>query len=344
MKTLSMFLCAVGLPMLSVAQYNSDNLKIREAVSFTYKNLRLYPVFANQVFLDEHKDISKYTSLQKAVTEKKITVTETGSAANANAVNNNVVHHNAGNQATVNRSSGGGSGTVNTLFIENTSNDTIMIMAGEVVKGGKQDRVLAQDMVLLPHSGRKDISVFCVEHGRWQYSEESQKANNAFYGYSKVSTMIVRKAAVVEKDQQKVWKNVAEVTAKNSASSNSGTYTALDTSRKYNEELKAYLDFFNSKIKSEGNVIGMVACTGNKVIGCDMFATPDMFKQYFDNLMSSYSTEAISNGSAATAGYQTVQTYLDKILLDESKQESEVEKNGTILKSRGKKLHMATFD
>lgn len=343
MKILSFLMSAVILPIASVAQYNTDNLKIREAVSFTYKNLRLYPVFANQVFLDEHRDISKYTSLQKAVAENKITVTETGSAANANAINN-AAQHNDRAHPTVNQSSGGGSGTVNTLFIENTSNDTIMIMAGEVVKGGKQDRVLAQDMVLLPHSGRKDISVFCVEHGRWQYSKESQKANNTFYGYSKVSTMSVRKAAVVEKDQQKVWKNVAEVTAKNSASSNSGSYTALDTSKKYNEELKAYVDFFSSKIKSESNVIGMVACTGDKVIGCDMFATPDMFKQYFDNLMSSYSTEAISNGSVATAGYQTVQTYLDKILLDESKQESEVEKNGTILKSRGKKLHLATFD
>lgn len=338
MKTVSMFFCALGFSMPAVAQYNSENLKIREAVSFTYKNLRLYPVFANQVFLDEHKDISKYTSLQKAVAEKKITVTETGSSSNTNAGNNMRASVN------VNQDSEGGNGTVNTLFIENTSNDTIMIMAGEVVKGGKQDRVLAQDMVLLPHSGRKDISVFCVEHGRWQYSTESQKANHSFYGYSRVSTMSVRKAAVVEKDQQKVWKNVADVTAKNSASSNSGSYTALDTSRTYNHELKAYLDFFNSKMKSQNHVVGMVACTGNKVIGCDMFATPDMFRQYFDNLMSSYSTEAISNGSAATAGQQTVQTYLDKILSDESKQESEVEKNGTILKSNGKKLHLATFD
>lgn len=337
MKILSFLMSTIILPIASVAQYNADNLKIREAVSFTYKNLRLYPVFANQVFLDEHKDISKYTPLQKAVAEKKITVTETGSAAHANVANEH-----ARSNTLVGQSSGG-SGTVNTLFIENTSNDTIMIMAGEVVKGGKQDRVLAQDMVLLPHSGRKDIAVFCVEHGRWQYSEESQKANHTFYGYSNVSTMSVRKAAVVEKDQQKVWQNVAEVTAKNSASSHSGSYTALDTSKKYNEELKAYLSFFNSKLKAEPNVIGVVACTGNKVIGCDMFATPGMFQQYVDNLMSSYSTEAISNGTEATTSYQTVQSYLDKILLDESTQESDVEKNGTILKSRGKKLHLATF-
>lgn len=334
MKPVIALMIATGTSLMSYAQYNNDNLKIKEAVAFTYKNLRLYPVFANQVFLDEHKDISKYTSLQKALTEKKILVTETGSGAPVNQIVNEV-----------NAQLGLGSrnGTVNTLYIENSSNDTIMIMAGEVVKGGKQDRVLAQDMVLLPHSGKQDISVFCVEHGRWQYSEESQKANNTFYGYSKVSTMSVRKVAVVDKNQQKVWDNVAQVTAKNEASSSSGSYTALDTSRKYNDELKAYLDYFNAAMKGQGNVIGVVACTGNKVIGCDMFATPAMFRQYFDNLMSSYSTEAISNGSAATTSYQTVQKYLDGFLADESKQESEVQKNGTILKSKGKKLHLATF-
>lgn len=336
MKTLSFFVAAIGLSMVSSAQYNSDNLKVKEAVSFTYKNLRLYPVFANQVFLDEHKDISKYTSLQKALAEKKIAVTETGSESSGHEMHRNM--------RTNNQVSEGGSGTVNTLYLENTSNDTIMIMAGEVVKGGKQDRVLAQDMVLLPHSGRKDISVFCVEHGRWQYSDDAKKANNAFYGYSKVSTMSVRKVAVVDKNQQKVWENVADITTKNSANTSSGSYTALDTSQKYNAELKAYLDFFNAKLKSQGNVIGMVACTGNKVIGCDMFATPDMFKQYFDNLMSSYSTEAISNGSVATTSYETVNTYLNKYLSDESSQESEVQKNGTILKSKGKKLHLATFN
>lgn len=156
--------------------------------------------------------------------------------------------------------------------------------------------------------------------------------------------MSVRKVAVVDKSQQKVWSNVANVTTKNSADSESGSYTALDTSKKYNEELKGYIDYFNSVMKSEGNIIGVVACTGDKVIGCDMFATPAMFKQYFDNLMSSYSTEAISNGTAATTSYQTVQTYLGRFLTDESKQESEVEKNGNILRSNGKKLHMATFD
>lgn len=333
MKKLFAFAISIGVSTMLNAQYNSKNLSIKEvaAVQFTFKNLRLYPIYANQTFLDAHKDIGKYMPLQKALETKKVTVTEVSGKAYSDVAHNNYSQNNEG------------SGSVNTLYVENTSNDTIMIMAGEVVKGGKQDRVLAQDMVLLPHSGKKDISVFCVEHGRWQYSEGSKKENNTFYGYSKVSSTAVRKVAVVDKNQQKVWENVADVTTKNSATTGSGTYTALDTSKKYNDELKRYIDYFKTTMKNQGNVIGVIACTGDKVIGCDMFATPDMFKLYFDNLMNSYSTEAISNGSVAKTDYKTAQNYLDKFLTDESTQEQEVEKNGTMLKNGGKKLHMATF-
>jgi hypothetical protein len=315
MKKIILFLLATVSSMSLYAQYNNQNLKVKETGSYTYKNLQLYPVFANQVFLNEHKGLGNYTPLQKALESKKIIVTETS----------------------------GGSGTVNTLLIENTSSDTIMIMAGEVVKGGKQDRVLGQDMLLPPHSGKKDISVFCVEQGRWSYKGDSQSANQTFQGYSKVSSTAVRKGAIVDKNQGKVWKEVADVTSKSNATTQSGTYTALENSKQYTEECQKYVDYFKKEIGALPNVVGVVACTGNKVIGCDMFATQDMFLRYMENLLTSYSTEAISNGSNTPTGYPVVQEYLNKFLSDESKQETEINKNGTILKSKDKKIHMTTF-
>ncbi len=53
---------------------------------------------------------------------------------------------------------------MNKLFVENNSQDTIILLAGEVVKGGKQDRTLATDLILPPGKGKKDINVFCVEY------------------------------------------------------------------------------------------------------------------------------------------------------------------------------------
>jgi hypothetical protein len=323
MKTI-FTLALLGLAVIGNAQYNSKNLTIKETATtgFTYKNLRLFPIYANETFMNAHKDLGKYMSLQKALEQKKVAITET--VNNSNGVQT-------------------GSATVNTLFIENTSSDTIFLMAGEIVKGGQQDRVLAQDMILSPKSGKKDISVFCVEHGRWSYTDESEQAGKKFYGYSKVTSNNIRKTAIVDKSQQGVWDKVANVTAKNEASTETGTYTALDTSKKYNNELNGYTDYFKSAMKSEHNVIGVVACSGDKVIGCDMFATPVMFNEHLEGLLNAYSTEAMTNGSQAKADYSKVQSYLDNILSDESKQDEKVSKNGTMLKSKDKKLHIATF-
>ena len=58
-------------------------------------------------------------------------------------------------------------GAVNELKIENTGSEEVFIQAGDIVKGGRQDRVLSLSFVLPPKSGEVPIAAFCVEHGRW---------------------------------------------------------------------------------------------------------------------------------------------------------------------------------
>lgn len=58
-------------------------------------------------------------------------------------------------------------GSVNNLEIENTGASDVFIQAGDIVKGGQQDRVLMMSMVLPSKSGKVPIGSFCVEQGRW---------------------------------------------------------------------------------------------------------------------------------------------------------------------------------
>jgi hypothetical protein len=58
-------------------------------------------------------------------------------------------------------------GRVNELQIENTGVEQVFIQAGDIVKGGKQDRVLTVSFLLPANSGRLPIASFCVEQGRW---------------------------------------------------------------------------------------------------------------------------------------------------------------------------------
>ena len=60
-----------------------------------------------------------------------------------------------------------GGGQVNTLFLSNTGKTPLYVMAGEVVLGGQQDRMLSRDTIIPPGKTHIPITVFCVEHGRW---------------------------------------------------------------------------------------------------------------------------------------------------------------------------------
>ena len=43
----------------------------------------------------------------------------------------------------------------------------MVILAGAIAKGGKQNRVLGMDLVLKPQSGKVPVTSFCVEQSRW---------------------------------------------------------------------------------------------------------------------------------------------------------------------------------
>lgn len=302
--------------VLSVnAQYTKENLTLEPVAAvnkFRYENLQLYPIRANQTFQLQHKDLKKYITLKEALEKKKVLITE--------------------------EDEGRSGGSVNTLSMKNVSSDTIIILGGEVVQGGKQDRMVSQDVILYPGSGKKDVSVFCVEHGRWQ----EKKDGTAFNNYFTISSNDIRKAGAVKKDQQEVWNEVSDATSKNGAQSSTGTLTALNESESYKSSLKKYADHFQGLLK-ESDVIGFVAVSGDAVLGCDMFATHDLLQKHYANLINSYATEAITSGKEVTISYEKVRQYLQTIIADESKQEMEIEKKGTQLKDGKRKIHISTF-
>src|SRR5262245_9088522 len=56
---------------------------------------------------------------------------------------------------------------VNELAVENVSGEEVFVQAGDIVKGGQQDRTIALDVIINPRSGRVPVGSFCVEQGRW---------------------------------------------------------------------------------------------------------------------------------------------------------------------------------
>jgi len=283
---------------------------------FTYKNLRLYPIKAKPILKEQTRSISRYVPLKQALETKKISITEK-EGTNEGA-------------------------EVNTLYIQNNSSDTVYLMAGEVVKGGKQDRVIGQDMILPPKSGKKKLSVYCVESGRW--SSSSSSSSKEFKSYYSVSGLSVRKAVEVDKDQSKVWEKVAEANSKNKVNTSTNAYTALSTAKDYQKQESEYFQALYPRIQSMPDLVGFVIVSGNKVIGCEIFATEQLFKDAAANLLKSYIHEALTNGKPVNITSSTVKKYMDDLLVNQSTQEQKVSAKGKVFTSNGKKLHITTYD
>ncbi len=140
---------------------------------YTHKNLTIFLIHGE----DQLKG-KIYLTLQEAIAQKKVIVHETRN--------------------------------VNKLAIENVSAEEVYIQSGEIVKGGEQDRTLAFDLIVPPHSGRMPIDAFCVEQGRW-----SQRGTELAVGFSASEKMLSSKdlkvAAKHKGSQQEVWNNVTVV-------------------------------------------------------------------------------------------------------------------------------------
>jgi len=61
-----------------------------------------------------------------------------------------------------------GSGDVNSLEVENGSDKYLFLHVGDIIRGGKQDRTIATDVLIPPRSAPIAVDAFCVEHGRWR--------------------------------------------------------------------------------------------------------------------------------------------------------------------------------
>ncbi len=277
-----------------------------EEQKYTFKNLRIYPLMGNETIRKLGYSMGHYTTLQDAIAKNKIRITEMEG------------------------------GRVNTLNFENISKDTILVLAGEVVTGGKQDRVVSNDLLLIPGSGVTQVTVFCVEHGRWTPNGTGE----TFKGYYGLTTAAVRKKAVVDKNQSEVWAKVAEVNLKNSVDPSTGTYTALAKSDSLNAEIDGYLKFFKPLLLADSNIIGFVAVTGDTIIGCDLFASNDLFKAHSESLVKAAAVEASTNGSKVKIAAAAVLAFLAEFLGSETNQEEVVKSSGAIIKSNGTNVHM----
>ena len=101
-------------------------------------------------------------------------------------------------------------GEVSNLTIENLSKtEYVFVNAGDIVKGGRQDRYLVNSLIVPPNSGKIDLASFCVEAGRWSQRGRESTAHFSASKFTAPSSEI-KLAAQFHMNQRLVWNGVAQ--------------------------------------------------------------------------------------------------------------------------------------
>jgi hypothetical protein len=301
----------------------ADDYKILAPI--THGDLTIFPVVSTKVH-----DTSDFITLDEGTRSGDVVVTEVGNLHSTMQRRPNQIHPYGGAQ-------------VNRLVLVNNSKHPLILLAGEVVTGGKQDRVVGKDRIVPAESDPVDLSVFCVEHGRW--TETSAKFD------THASVMLqptVRMKAMADQDQQKVWDEVgrsrtqmsAKVLAAPPAPTTGGgagvgagsggiaySVRELDSTTSYakareNKAVQAQVESitepmrksYESVIKQlrNQNAIGVVVAVKGHIVWADMFASSALLGKYWPKLLDSYATEALTaSGAQSETSIKEAQRFLE---------------------------------
>lgn len=302
---LSLALCALALIAALSTRAGTSPRAYTVLAPITHGNLTIFPVVAAATH-----DTNEFLTLDDGVRGGEVVVTEAGRV-----------------QPLVRRRDGrplplpAGGAEVNRLVLLNNSDRPLLLLAGEIVTGGKQDRVIGKDRIVPAHSDPIDLDVFCVEPGRW--TGASDKFGSLHVQMAQPS---VRAKAMAQKDQQQVWAEVRRSTASMNAAvagsppapttSYAQTMAAPSVQREV-DRIAAPVEHDYQGIIGElrrRNAVGVVAAVNGQIVWADLFASPALLEKYWPKLIRSYAAEALVAGGGGTAPTQpAAQEFLDQL-------------------------------
>ena len=299
-------------------QTKSNNYQVLDPIESG--SVTLYPIVRTHP--DEHAAKWQFITLDEGFKSGEVVVTEAGKAAGLARSRRNDGGVATDEQAYSNDS-------VNTLVLLNNSSRPLVLLAGEIVTGGRQDRVIAKDRIVMPHSAPLDLSVFCIEPHRWVETSSKFGAAGKGSSHSFMVEPSVRREAMASKDQQQVWnavnRSVTETVAVTAASPSSIHTTNPDRqmvfenagvgyggTSSYAQEMAspdaqkaidkvAAPALVNDSAMPEQlhklQAVGVVAAINGHILWADVFASPELLAAYWSKLVRSYAAESIHQSS-----------------------------------------------
>jgi hypothetical protein len=232
---------------------------------YTHENLTIFLIHGKDALPGK-----KFLTLQEALEQKKLVVHETKN--------------------------------VNELTVENVADDVeVFIQAGDIVKGGQQDRTLGYDLIVSAKSGKMPLPSFCVESGRWR-KRGGEDANKFDSSMHYCNSRMLRLAVQGAKDQGQVWDNVKQSQDK-LAKNVGGSVMSKDSptsfqltleDKKVLENIDKYTKELGKIVENKKDAIGYVVVINGKVELADTYATSELFAKVWPRLLKGSAVDAVA--------------------------------------------------
>lgn len=180
-----------------------------------------------------------------------------------------------------------GEGRVNEVKMKNNSEHYVFIMAGEILTGCKQDRVLEEDILLAPKSEEVTASVFCVEERRWF------RTSDTFSPVPVAASPRVRRAAEISKSQTRVWDEVSSLLYALRVETPSKDLKSAYEAPEVRGSIEEYVDALDKLPDQFPKANGVVVGIGEEILCADLFSLRKLFENLYPKLLRSFAGEAL---------------------------------------------------
>jgi hypothetical protein len=176
------------------------------------------------------------------------------------------------------------------LRISNRSDDTLCVMAGEVVIDGHQDRSFAESLAHAPGT-RDDVAVRCVEPDRDDGPSRVFRSANAM-----VHSELRRE--IVQGTQSTVWEEVRAYNRKHELYNRTSTYrnAAALQHQGPQSDWRARVSAQLASLPERDRVVGVALALEGRLISVDVFATPELYAKMEPKLLGSFVAQAVDAG------------------------------------------------
>jgi hypothetical protein len=280
------------------------------AEAFETGNLTIWPIIAEQL-----RELGEFLTLTEAEGKGVAEVKEVGSGSVPGDTPES--HANQGSLVQLQAPHLADGARVNELRIENKGDLPILVCSGTIVKGGKQDRQIGQDIVIAPKSS-VPVEAFCIEAQRWEVNRDGSDTRGLFMPLPVIAAKDVRASAQYFKSQTAVWENVSKLNSAGGKSPRTATFLATvedsdagARSRRegMEREVRAHFDTLRSKGQRP---VGFAYAVNGKPVSVRTFAHPRIFEGQFEPFVKAMCIEADLGG--APAGAKPAKASLDDVL------------------------------